>query len=360
MTTPAEIAAELKKDLGDRILARGDEVVIDVVPTGSMSLDVATVVGGFPRGYVTELYGAEAGGKTTLALHSCIGVAERGGLAIFMDAENKTNPQRVIELGIPAEQVYIIEPNKATDTVKPIMKVIEKFTKANCGMILIIRPYTGHLALDVIKQTLKEQLPVDLIVVDSVHALATGTEIDSDTKDQHMAVLARLMSQFLKSITGILGLTNTALVFINQQRTGFGRRRPYTVTPSGRALTYYAALRVLVTVSKTRSNGIDVIARVKKNSLGRPNLSTEFQIYWATGIDVVADLFEAAIAAKVLDGGSWYEFQGEKLALPDEEGNAVQGKAEALEGLRTKPKVVQAIREAILRPEVDPDTGEIL
>jgi recombination protein RecA len=359
MSTIDDVVEALKRDLGERIIAKGHDIEIHSVSTGSLSVDVITGYGGFPRGYVTELFGKEGGGKTTLALTSCVRNAMDGGFSVFIDAENKTWPRRAEELGMDPDRLYVLQPNTKADTLRVLEKVFHKLANVEGGLLVMFRPYTGTLAWDVIHSLLRANL-ADIIVVDSVHALATGAEKDASAEDSHVGVLPRLMSQNLKSSISDVGLSDTALVFVNQirEKVGVMYGNPET-TPSGWAIKFYSALRLNLRRSgnlgpRKKEYGIQVTALTEKNALSRPRRTAEFDIRWADGIPLASDVFHAAKTTNVITlHGSWYRYRGENIADS-------AGEKPVIAALEANPSLLGEIREAVLHPQVDPETGEIM
>lgn len=365
MVTLDQAIEKINERLNTAIACRAEDIQVETVSTGSFAVDVATGIRGFPRGYITEVFGEEGGGKSTLALTSCINaVMHNHGLAVYMDAENKTYPRRPIELGIDGDKLVILEPKTKTDTVKRMLKAIETLASVKDGVMVMFRPYTGTLALDVMK-ALVESGTADIIVIDSVHALTTAAEKDSDAEDKHMAMLARLMSQSIKSSISDIGLSDTAVIFINQTRTtGFGSRYTWQDTPGGKALKFYSALRIRLRQLKNIGDGVIVSAEVKKNCLSAPDRKAEFDILFDSGIDQVKDLFEAAKDLDIIQAaGGYYKFLDEPLSGFDEDGKMIRtsGYEKALSKFRERTEWHGPVRNAILNPpRVDQETGEII
>ncbi len=264
-------------------------VKVDVIPTGSISFDLSLGIGGFPRGRVVEIFGPEATGKTTLALHVIAEAQRRGGQAAFIDAEHALDPQYAARLGI------------------------------NVDELLISQPDYGEQALE-IAEVLVRSGAVDVIVVDSVAALVPKAELEGEMGDAHMGLQARLMSQALRKLTAIVSKSKTCFIFINQIREKIGVfvGSPETTT-GGRALKFYASLRIDVRKLAAIKEGEDVIgSRVKvkvvKNKLAPPFREAQFDIIFGEGISREGDLVDCGIQYGVLEKtGTWYSYRGERL-----------------------------------------------
>jgi len=320
MVTVDDALASIRQSLGDQAACRIDDIQIESVPTGSLSLDIATGVGGFPRGYITEVFGEPGGGKTTLALSACIEQVARGGTAVFIDAEQKTWQGRPVELGLPEDKLILLSPRSRADTLSIIEESMDLIAKVEGGVFVLFRPYTGTLAWDVIRRLLEDDI-ADIIVVDSVHALTTEAEKDAGADSKTPALLARLMSQNIKAAVSDLGLARAALVFVNQYRTHFGSRYSWRESTSGYALKYYASIRISVKdagplkVRGQGSTGINVEAKVEKNCLAAPYEEAGFSIVWKSGVDRASDIWDAACKTGVIDtAGGYYKFNDEPLA----------------------------------------------
>ncbi len=264
-------------------------VKVDVIPTGSISFDLSLGIGGFPRGRVVEIFGPEATGKTTLALHVIAEAQRRGGQAAFIDAEHALDPQYAARLGI------------------------------NVDELLISQPDYGEQALE-IAEVLVRSGAVDVIVVDSVAALVPKAELEGEMGDAHMGLQARLMSQALRKLTAIVSKSKTCFIFINQIREKIGVfvGSPETTT-GGRALKFYASLRIDVRKLAAIKEGEEVIgSRVKvkvvKNKLAPPFREAQFDIIFGEGISREGDLVDCGIQYGVLEKtGTWYSYRGERL-----------------------------------------------
>ena len=315
---------QIEKEFGKGSIMRlGADVIqkVPVIPTGAMALDLALGIGGVPRGRVIEVYGPEAGGKTTLTL-SVVAEAQRyGGVAAFIDAEHALDPTYAKKLGV------------------------------NLDELLISQPDTGEQALQ-IAETLVRSNAVDVVVVDSVAALVPRAEIEGEMGDQHVGLQARLMSQALRKLTAVISKSKTCAIFINQLREKIGVMfgNPET-TPGGRALKFYASVRLdlrriqTLTVGE-KTIGTRVRAKVVKNKLAPPFRIAEFDILFEEGISKTGSLLDVASELGVIaKQGTWYAFGEQKLG---------QGHDNARLFLKENPKLMQEIerrtREAALAP----------
>lgn len=289
---------------------------VDVIPTGSLALDLALGIGGIPRGRVIEIYGPESGGKTTLALTIIAQAQRMGGLAAFVDAEHALDPQYAARLGVDVEN------------------------------LLISQPDTGEQALEIV-ELLARSGAVDVVVVDSVAALVPKAEIEGEMGDAHVGLQARLMSQALRKLTAVLSKSNTAAIFINQvrEKVGVMYGNPET-TPGGRALKFYSSVRLDVRKSGgpikqgNEAVGIKVKVKVVKNKLAPPFREAELEIYFGRGLDPLMDLVNVAVAAEVIQkAGSWLSYGETRLG---------QGKERAADFLKERPDLVEEIRARVL------------
>ena len=309
----------IEKEFGKGAVMRLGEMPkqqVDVIPTGSLALDLALGIGGIPRGRIVEIYGPESGGKTTLALTIIAQAQRRGGVAAFVDAEHALDPLYAQRLGVQVED------------------------------LLVSQPDTGEQALEIV-ELLARSGAVDVIVVDSVAALVPRAEIEGDREGEHVGLQARLMSQALRKLTAVLAKSNTAAIFINQvrEKVGVTYGNPET-TPGGRALKFYASVRLDVRKSgqpiKVGNEAVGVKVRVKvvKNKLAPPFREAELEIYFGRGLDPVADLVNVAVAAGVIEkAGSWFSYGELRLG---------QGKEKAAEALRERPELLEELRTKVL------------
>ncbi len=273
------------------IMKLGSREVIDVpiIPTGSLSLDKALGVGGIPRGRVTEIFGPEASGKTTLALHAVAEAQKRGGIAAFIDAEHALDTAYAKRLGV------------------------------NCDDLLVSQPDTGEQALEIAEMLVRSGA-VDILVIDSVAALVPRAEIEGEMGDSHMGLQARLMSQALRKLTGTIGKTMTAVIFINQIRMKIGVvfGNPETTT-GGNALKFYSSVRLDIRRTGSIKDGQDIVGnrtkvRVVKNKMASPFKEAEFDLMYGEGISRYGDLLDTGVDVGVIDkSGSWYSYGGERI-----------------------------------------------
>ena len=288
---------------------------VDAVSTGCLSLDIALGVGGVPRGRVTEIFGPEASGKTTLAQHVIAEVQKTGGIAAFIDAEHALDPDYATKIGV------------------------------NIKELLISQPDTGEQALEIL-ETLVRSNAVDIVVVDSVAALVPQKEIEGDMGDQHMGLQARLMSQALRKLTGIISKTRTIVIFINQIRIKIGVffGNPETTT-GGTALKFYSSVRMEVRrAAQIKQNdkiiGNRVKCKVVKNKVAAPFRTCEFDIMYNEGISVSGDLLDTAVIYNVANkSGNSYSFGEIKLGV---------GRETAKRFLRADKKLMKEIRKKVL------------
>ncbi|KKQ40178.1 MAG: Protein RecA [Candidatus Magasanikbacteria bacterium GW2011_GWA2_37_8] len=329
----AESAIEqIKSKFGEGAImtfGEGRTTKVDAVPTGCLSLDIALGVGGVPRGRVIEIYGPESSGKTTLSQHVIAEVQKLGGIAAFVDAEHAFDPDYAKKIGI------------------------------NINELLISQPDTGEQALDIV-ETLVRSNAVDIIVVDSVAALVPRAEIEGDMGDSHMGLQARLMSQALRKLTGIISKSKTVLIFINQTRMKIGIvfGNPETTT-GGMALKFYSSIRIEIRRAAQIKQGDKIIGnRVKvkivKNKVAAPFRTTEFDIMYNEGISLSGDTLDTAVLYKVVEKrGNSYIYHDEKLGV---------GREVAKRYIKDNPKLLKQMRaevmEAVEKGEA-PDEEEI-
>ena len=296
--------------LGDNYIRTMD----NVISTGCLSLDVALGVGGIPRGRVIEIYGPESSGKTTLALHIVAEAQKAGGFAAFIDAEHAVDPDYSKRLGVNTEE------------------------------LLISQPDSGEQALEIC-ETLVRSGALHVIVIDSVAALVPRAELEGDMGDSHMGLQARLMSQALRKLTGTVSRSNTTVIFINQIREKIGVvfGNPET-TPGGRALKFYASIRLEIRRITTIKDGAEMVGsrvrvRVVKNKVAPPFKKSEFDIMYGQGISYVGDIIDLAVEGNIVEKtGAWYSYDDMKIG---------QGRENAKSFLTENPDIMAAVTDKV-------------
>ena len=284
---------------------------IDAISTGSISLDLATGIGGYPKGRIVEIYGPESSGKTTLTLHAIAEAQKAGGKAAFIDAEHALDPVYAKNLGVDVDN------------------------------LLVSQPDTGEQALEIC-EVLARSGALDIIVIDSVAALVPKAEIQGEMGDSHVGLQARLMSQALRKIAGAVNKSNTCVIFINQLREKIGIMfgNPETTT-GGRALKFYASMRLDVRRVETIKKGEDMLGnrtrvKVVKNKVAPPFKKAEFDIMYGTGISLAGDILDTAVELEIIEkAGSWYSYNGERIG---------QGRENVKEYMDQNPNVLEEIR----------------
>lgn len=310
--------AQIEKDFGKgSIMKLGsgmDKMNVEVVPTGCLSLDFALGLGGIPKGRIVEVYGPESSGKTTVALHMVAEVQKAGGIAGFIDAEHALDPVYAKAIGVNIDELYISQPD------------------------------SGEQALE-ITETMVRSGAVDIVIVDSVAALVPKAEIDGDMGDSHVGLQARLMSQALRKLTSVISKTNCIVVFINQLREKIGVMfgNPETTT-GGRALKFYASIRMDVRKAEVIKQGGEVVGnrtkiKVVKNKIAPPFKEAQFDIMFGQGISRTGDVLDIAVDDNiVVKSGAWFSYNGEKIG---------QGRENVKLYLESNPEVFKEIESKV-------------
>ncbi|TDL42312.1 recombinase RecA [Kocuria rosea] len=329
------VLAQIDKNYGKGSVMRlGDRPAtkIETIPTGSIAMDVALGIGGFPRGRVVEIYGPESSGKTTVALHAVANVQKAGGIAAFIDAEHALDPSYAEKLGVDTDS------------------------------LLVSQPDTGEQALEIMDMLVGSG-SIDIIVIDSVAALVPKAEIEGEMGDSHVGLQARLMSQALRKITGRLSHSNTTAIFINQLREKIGVffGSPETTT-GGKALKFYASVRVDVRRIETLKDGANPVgnrtrAKIVKNKMAPPFKQAEFDILYGEGISTEGGLIDMGVEHGIVKkSGAWFTYEGDQLG---------QGKENSRRFLKDNPELAEEIERRILvklgvveEPEAAEETPE--
>ena len=312
-----QVLADIEKQFGKgAIMKLGERGVknIDVVSSGSLLLDQALGVGGFPKGRIIEIFGPESSGKTTIALHAIAEVQKTGGRAAFIDAEHALDPVYAKKLGVDTDE------------------------------LLLSQPDTGEQALEIVEALVRSEA-MSIIVIDSVAALVPQAEIEGEMGDSHVGLQARLMSQALRKLGGIVNKTNTICIFINQLREKVGVMfgNPET-TPGGRALKFYSTVRLDVRRAEQIKVGSDVLGnktviKVVKNKVAPPFKTAEVEIMYGEGISKTGEIIDIASNLGILDkSGAWYSYKGEKIG---------QGKENAKLVLKNNPALYKEIEDKV-------------
>lgn len=308
-----QVLKDIEKQFGKGAIMRlGDNkhMELDVTPTGSLALDIALGVGGYPKGRIIEIYGPESSGKTTFALHAIAEVQKRGGRAAFIDAEHALDPVYAKNLGVDINE------------------------------LLLAQPDTGEQALEICEALVRSEA-VNIVVIDSVAALVPKAEIDGEMGDSHIGLQARLMSQALRKLSGTINKTKTTAIFINQirEKVGVMFGNPET-TPGGRALKFYASVRLEVRRGEAIKSGDTIIGnktniKVVKNKVAPPFKSAVVDIMYGEGVSKVGELIDLASDINVLEkAGAWYSYNGEKIG---------QGKENVKSFLKSHPDILNDI-----------------
>ena len=312
-----EVLASIEKQFGKgSVMKLGDNKHMEVesISSGSITLDVALGIGGYPKGRIIEIYGPESSGKTTFALHAIAEAQKLGGRAAFIDAEHALDPKYAKKIGVDIDE------------------------------LLLSQPDNGEQALEIVEALVRSGA-ISIIVIDSVAALVPQAEIEGEMGDSHMGLQARLMSQALRKLSGVINKTNTIAIFINQLRDKVGVMfgNPET-TPGGRALKFYSSIRLEIRRQEQIKNGSDsvgskTIVKVVKNKMAPPFKNCTVDIMYGEGISVTGEIVDLASEAHIVEkSGAWYSYNGEKLG---------QGKEVVKELLRTNTKLREEIENKV-------------
>ncbi|MCH5221385.1 MAG: recombinase RecA [Muribaculaceae bacterium] len=314
----AQAMSRIEKSYGrGAIMKMGDDVIenIEVIPTGSIGLNYALGVGGYPRGRIIEIYGPESSGKTTLAIHAIAEAQKRGGIAAMIDAEHAFDRFYAQQLGV------------------------------DINNLLISQPDNGEQALEIAEQLIRSAA-VDIVVVDSVAALTPKSEIEGEMGDRNMGLQARLMSQAMRKLTGTIARTNTTCIFINQLREKIGQMfGPSETTTGGNALKFYASVRIDIRPRGQIKDGDDVIGKraiikVVKNKVAPPFKRAEFDIMFGEGISKSGEILDLGVELDIINkSGSWFSYNGSKLA---------QGRDAAKGVIADNPELAEELEQAIM------------
>ena len=320
--------AQIEKQFGQGAVMRlGDQTHIDIetIPTGALTLDIALGIGGLPRGRIVEIYGPESSGKTTVALHCVAEAQKQGGTCAFIDAEHALDANYAANIGVDIDNLLLSQP----DTGEQALEICETLVRSGC---------------------------IDVVVIDSVAALVPRAEIEGEMGDSHVGLQARLMSQALRKLAPVVSKSNTICIFINQLREKVGVMfgNPET-TPGGRALKFYASVRLDVRKVETLRNGTDVVGshtrvKVVKNKVAPPFKEAEFDIMYGKGISSEGCIIDLGVENNIIDkSGSWFAYNGSKIA---------QGRDAAKQFLIDHPDVREEIEEKIRESYMPADDDE--
>lgn len=312
-----EAIKQIEKQFGKGSIMRlGDraDLSVDVIPTGSLTLDLALGIGGYPKGRIVEVYGPESSGKTTLALHAIAETQKQGGRAAFIDAEHAIDPVYAKNLGVDIEQLILSQPD------------------------------SGEQALE-ITETLVRSGAIDLIIVDSVAALVPQVELDGEMGDSQMGLQARLMSKALRKLSGCLNKSECTIIFINQLREKIGVMfgNPETTT-GGRALKFYSSIRIEIRRSEAIKNGTEIVGnktniKVVKNKVAPPFKTASVDVIYGQGISKEGEVLDLSAELEIVEkSGAWYSYKGEKIG---------QGRENSKLYIKTHPEVMEELIAAI-------------
>ncbi|MDE7161700.1 MAG: recombinase RecA [Anaeroplasmataceae bacterium] len=316
-----EALKKIEKEFGKGSIMRlGDEVdrKIEVISSGSIALDKALGVGGYPKGRIIEIYGPESSGKTTFALHAIANAQKNGGFAAFIDAEHALDPVYAKALGVDIENLILSQPDN------------------------------GEQALDIAEALIKSG-SVDILVVDSVAALVPEAELNGDMGDSHVGLHARLMSQAMRKLAGIINKTNCVAIFINQirEKVGVMFGNPETTT-GGRALKFYASVRLDIRRGEAIKEGTNILGnrtnvKVVKNKVAPPFKTAEVEIIYGEGISRLGEVVDLAVKYEIINkSGAWFSYNGTKIA---------QGRENTKEYLKNNPEILKEIEEKVIAVE---------
>ncbi len=312
-----QVLADIEKQFGKgSVMKLGDNEhrEIDVISSGSLSLDIALGIGGYPKGRIIEIYGPESSGKTTFALHAIAEAQKKGGRVAFIDAEHSLDPQYAAKLGV------------------------------NINELLLSQPDNGEQALEICEALVRSGA-ISIVVIDSVAALVPQAEIEGEMGDSHVGLQARLMSQALRKLSGVINKTNTIAIFINQLREKVGVMfgNPET-TPGGRALKFYASVRLEIRRSEQIKSGADIVGnktsiKVVKNKMAPPFKNCTVDIMYGEGVSREGEIVDIASELGIIEkSGAWYAYKGEKLG---------QGKENVKELLKGNTKLKEEIEKQV-------------
>ena len=313
----AQVLADIEKQFGKgSIMKLGEQenVEVEVSPSGSLALDIALGVGGYPKGRIIEIYGPESSGKTTFALHAIAEVQKNGGRAAFIDAEHSLDPVYASNLGVDINE------------------------------LLLSQPDTGEQALEICDALVKSEA-VSIVVIDSVAALVPQAEIDGEMGDSHVGLQARLMSQALRKLSGSINKTNTIVIFINQlrEKVGILFGNPET-TPGGKALKYYASVRLDIRRGEQIKQGTDIIGnktniKVVKNKVAPPFRTTSVDIMYGEGVSKLGEIVDMSADIGLIEkSGAWYSYNGDKIG---------QGRENVKQFLKDNPELFEQLETEI-------------
>lgn len=316
-----EALKKIEKEFGKGSIMRlGDEAdrKIEAIPSGSIALDKALGVGGYPKGRIIEIYGPESSGKTTFALHAIANAQKNGGFAAFIDAEHALDPVYAKALGVDIENLILSQPDN------------------------------GEQALDIAEALIKSG-SVDILVVDSVAALVPEAELNGDMGDSHVGLHARLMSQAMRKLAGIINKTNCVAIFINQirEKVGIMFGNPETTT-GGRALKFYASVRLDIRRGEAIKDGTNILGnrttvKVVKNKVAPPFKSAEVEIIYGQGISRLGEIVDLAVKYEIINkSGAWFSYNGTKIA---------QGRENTKEYLKNNPEILKEVEEQVIAVE---------